>query len=338
LNWHFSSCRAVGPGLVLWASLVFGGCERSGPVSGELWGHEPPAVPTLVRSFELPEAAPRGALLSGPRGLLWITVPGALLALDPATGEVRLRAEPDALATAVPLGADAEQIYVRAGSDLVRLNAEGSVRARRPLASPGAVALDPLGRHVLVGTDVGAVIGLHPRQLRPSWAWPRLGAPATALAVSPEGDRVYLALAPAGASDGARLLQRDAQTGRVLHETDLTGTVEDLRATAAGTVLAVLRDDSGYELLALRASDRGLVTIWRRPISAAAPRVAVRLRVDDRGRRVALLKTGGDAGLVILDAGDGSVLSESADAPLDAAFGAHGALYLLYPREIRVLQ
>ena len=44
------------------------------------------------------------------------------------------------------------------------------------------------------------------------------------------------------------------------------------------------------------------------------------------------------AGLALLDARTGRVLSVTRRAPLDAAFGAEGRLYLLEPGSVRVVR
>ena len=53
---------------------------------------------------------------------------------------------------------------------------------------------------------------------------------------------------------------------------------------------------------------------------------------------MAVFGRGRGAKLALLDARTGRVLSQTKTAPLDAAFGAEGRLYLLEPRAVRVLR
>jgi hypothetical protein len=85
----------------------------------------------------------------------------------------------------------------------------------------------------------------------------------------------------------------------------------------------------------MRHEGESLRRLW-----SASPGVGdtVQLRMDPTGRRVAVLGRGRGATLAVLDAGDGRVLGQTKTAPLDAAFGVDGRLYLLERRAVRIVR
>ncbi|HEV2132575.1 MAG TPA: hypothetical protein VGR27_15780, partial [Longimicrobiaceae bacterium] len=185
------------------------------------------------------------------------------------------------------------------------------------------------------------VYGLDPRSLEPRWAWPRLGLDAEALASSPEGDRLYLALrepAGTGGAGATRVLTRDVQTGRVLAETLLPFAVRLLTTDAAGRVYALLEDNAGGAVAALQPGAVGLRVLWQRSLLSLGLAAPVELRVSPPGDRLALFTGERERGLHLLDARTGESLGRLHEGPLDAAPGADGVLYLLYQEEIRILR
>ncbi|CAN5844526.1 hypothetical protein BH23GEM7_BH23GEM7_05640 [soil metagenome] len=286
---------------------------------------------------------PGAALGVDDEGRLWVAAGDSLRVMDAASGQLLASA---AIGAAGPLHlmggqGEGEGMYLRAGERLLALDgATGEPRAEREVPATHVLTLDPRGRHVYEGMVSGTVYGLDPRTLEPRWAWPRLGRDATALASSPEGDRLYLALRePAEAGAGTtRVLTRDVQTGRVLAETPLPFSVQSLAADAAGTVYALLGDDAGGLVAALRPGGDGLRVQWQRPLLSLGLAEPAELRVAPSGDRLALFTRDRERGLQLLDARTGEPLGRLGEGPLDAASGADGVLYLLYEEEIRILR
>jgi hypothetical protein len=73
------------------------------------------------------------------------------------------------------------------------------------------------------------------------------------------------------------------------------------------------------------------VVIW-----TAAVEGVPRLRVSPTGTRVAVLAE--DEGVRLLETGSGKVVGRTDEAPRDAAFDVGGRLWVLYPREIRIIR
>jgi hypothetical protein len=323
---------------VLFVLTGAGACERVAGERAALSRSEHAETPTLVRQVPLPHsvAAP-GALSVTAGGRLWIGQPGVLIALDPLEAEPLLRAEFEPATPPRLLGYAGERYYVLIGDELLTLDETGAVRMRRGGVGASAVALDPLGRHVYLATDRGAVLGLDPRLLRPRWAWPRLGQPALGAVPSPEGDRLYLLLAP-GADEGPRVLTRDVQTGRILAELELELPLQQLQAAHSGWVYGLELDTDEARVVALQPGLGGLRVAWRRSIPGGSPNIALQLRVSPAGDRVVVFAGTSAGGLLVFDARTGRPLDGVLEPPIDAGFGHAGTLYLLFPEEIRVLQ
>lgn len=313
------------------AALV-AACEPVGAGGGELWGREHPPAPALVLRLELPRAVQAPATLHvDSAGRLWIADRAGVDGLD--TAGAPLLAEPPELAAAQLLGFSAGRLYVRAGDELITLDEAGRVRARRGGVGAGPMALDPRARHVYWATDAGAVFGLEPRLLRPLWAWPRLGRAVAALAVSPQGDRLYQALDPRP-GEPPRLLVRDVQTGRVLQELPLPAPARALAAAPGGALYALLADGDAAQVLALRPGGaEGLQIAWQQAVPLAPAAAPPRLRASPHGERLALAAPGAE--LRLLEAADGTLAARVADAPLDADYAPDGTLYVLFEGEVR---
>ncbi|HEY7768958.1 MAG TPA: hypothetical protein VIB55_12400, partial [Longimicrobium sp.] len=174
------------------------------------------------------------------------------------------------------------------------------------------------------------VVGLDAATLTPAWGWPETGTQALAVAVSPLGDRVYVSVDEA--EDGKAQVQvRDAATGRVLFRAEQASALRALAAAPDGTLFGVTEG----AVVRLRHEGQVLRRVW-----SVSPKVgdAAELRMDPTGRRVAVLGRGSGATLAVLDAGDGRVLGQTKTAPLDAAFGVDGRLYLLERRAVRIVR
>lgn len=291
------------------------------------------ALPT-DRTLPLPAPAAEGATLAADSaGLLWIGTPGRLTALDTAgrtVARVRVR------------GDSAPRLLWRSGSRLaiagVRRLAWAEVRDS--VATGGwsstafrAAARDPRGRWVVAATRRGGVMGLDPATLRPAWGWPETGGEALGVAVSPLADRVYVSVDRAADLPPA-IHVRDAGSGRVLLTAEQTDPLRGLAAGPDGTLYA----HANGVVVRLRHGAEGLRRVWQETPPVRGSGGEMELRVDPSGERVAVFGRGRGAGLALLDARTGRVLSVTRTAPLDAAFGAEGRLYLLEPGAVRVLR
>jgi hypothetical protein len=333
LKWD--SARAVRAAAITGAvALLLAACERPDN-DDHLWGHEPAATPALVRSLPLPGAFGAATLGADSSGLLWIGTGGGVRVLDPAGGAMVREIALETGAAPRLAGSLGGHFYLLTDSDLFRVDPAGTVRTQRALGG-GVAALDPLGRYLYHGTTAGTVVGLDTQQLRPRWAWTRMGAVTTALASSPEGDRLYQALAPDPASGTARLLVRDLQTGRIMHEHEVTGEVAALEVSGTGWLYAVVAGPDDAEVLCMRPTTEGLEVIWRHDVDGS-PRDGARPRLESAGRRL-IFHDGAHGKFALLDASNGHRLMEADEPPLDAAFGADGKIYLLYAGEVRVLR
>jgi hypothetical protein len=284
---------------------------------------------STLRRVPLPEPAVAGATLAvDSAGTVWVGWPGRLVALDTAGA---------ALAEVSVGGDTVPRLLWRAG-DRLALALPGRV-AIAPAAggSPGpswrgetyrAALRDPRGRWVYAVTVGGGVVGLEPDSLRPRWGWPAAGAEPAGAAVSPLGDRVYVALDTATAR-GAAIQVRDAGTGRVLLDAPRDEAPTALVAGADGALFVA----DGGSVRRLEPRLAGLEEGWSRAVGIGD---ALALRTDPTGHRVAAFSPG--ERLVLLDARTGEVLGETREAPLDAAFGPEGRLYLLEERALRVVR
>lgn len=301
------------------AAAVLGACEQAEDTLG------------TVRRVPLPDSLPNGATLavdSAPT--LWIGTPGRLMALDSAGRAVRGVQTPGTGAPRL-LGESQGRLGIAAG-DRVAVAAAGSARASGGWSSAAVrtLAADPRGAWVFAANGRGGVVGLDAATLTPAWGWPETGAPAVAVAVSPLGDRVYVSVDEAG--DGEPQVQvRDAATGRVLFRAEQDDALRALAAAPDGTLFGV----ADGKVVRLRHEGQVLRRLWS--VSPGAGDRA-ELRVDPTGRRVAVLGRGTGATLAVLDAGDGRVLGQTKTAPLDAAFGVDGRLYLLERRSVRIVR
>jgi hypothetical protein len=265
-----------------------------------------------------------------PAGRAWIGGPGRLTAFD-STGRalggmnVRLSGTPQIL------WSWPGRAYLRTGGAAAVVNAAGEQTGLRRSAAP--VAADPRGRWVYTATGNGSVLGLAPESLGARWGWPDAGSPVSALAVSPLGDRVYVALAGSERNNVQPAIQiRDALSGRLLSTFQTDGGVQALQVGRDGTLYGVL----GGSVVALRHGREGLKQLWTRELGGIGRDDPDVLRVSPDGKRVAVVARGRE--LHLLAAGDGKVLEESKRAPRDAAWDASGRLWVLGAKEIRIVR
>lgn len=305
--------------VMMMAAAVLAACERAEDTLG------------TVRRVPLPDSLPDGAILAVDSARhLWIGTPGRLMALDSAGRAVRVVQTPGTEAPRL-LGEREGRLGIAAG-ERVAVAAEGSARASGGWTSAAVrtLAADPRGAWVFAANRRGGVVGLDAATLTPAWGWPETGTQALAVAVSPLGDRVYVSVDEA--EDGKPQVQvRDAASGRVLFRAEQADALRALAVAPDGTLFGV----ANGTVVRLRHEGQVLRRLW-----SVSPRAgdAAELRVDPTGRRVAVLGRGSGATLAVLDAGDGRVLGQTKTAPLDAAFGVDGRLYLLERRAVRIVR
>ncbi len=317
-----SRVRRLVPPLAALLALA-GGCRR-------------PETVEVGTGRTLPLAAPvdsTASIAAAPGGRVWLAAGGRLALLDTARAPASVPVELGTEDAARVVGSDTAAVYLRAGSRLLAVQPDsGRVRARRGGVGAAGFAPDPRGGG-FVGTRWGGVTGLAPGSLRPLWSWPERGAAGTALAVSPLGDRVYQALG----GDAPRILVRDAQTGRILADTEAAGEVRSLDAGPDGTLYAVTGAGRRATLAALRPGPAGLDERWDVALRSLEVGDSARVVVSPAGRRVALVSREGGGTLRVLDAATGQVVSGETGV-LDAAFAADGSLLVLTPREVRIVR
>jgi hypothetical protein len=265
------------------------------------------------------------------RGRFWVGRPGEAVVLDPA-GAVVMRVPAAGEGAPELVAGTAGAHHLRAGDTLIAVSpATGERTGARAGFARVPVLADPRGRFILQGAGSGAVLGFHPSTLEPVWGWAARGARTTALAAAPEGDVVWQALA---GEDGARILERDVQTGRIFIDVEVDEPVAAMANADGGDILLALIDGPRIEVLRLRSRGGELDRVWRAGARLDGD-ADIRLAHVPGARAVAVYRPGGEDGMRLLDAGDGSLLGSVAETPLDAAFAPNGVLYLLRPGEIR---
>lgn len=225
------------------------------------------------------------------------------------------------------------RVYLRAEDTLFVYGAADTLIARGNFEN-NPVLLEPRGRALLQGARSGAVIAHHPDSLAPIWGWAALAMATTALAVSPEGDRVYQAVIADQGGD-AELLVRDFQTGRVLHAMPMTRTIVRLLVDPRGRLYALEEGAGGRSVAALQPGGGVVREVWRSEFPADLARPGGLALGDGR---VAVWGMGDEAGLRLLSAADGVVLGRSAPDALDGAFDPEGSLWVLRPGVLHRLE
>jgi hypothetical protein len=286
-------------------------------------------LPTL-RRIPVATPLPGGATLEvDSTGVPWLGLPGRLVALD-STG---------AVTAAVPTGGDTiprllwrsgDRLVLRAGNRLLLAPAAGGDPVERSALAARVVLRDPGGRWIYLVTPAGGVVGVDTADLTPRWGWPEVGGDVTGAAISPLGDRLYVAVDAGRDRGGGAWVVRDVVGGGVLLREPADPPFSPLLAAGETTLVGL----SGGEVVRFRPGLDGAERVWLRALPAARD-AAGRVRVDRSGRRVAVLGPGGR--LFLLDGADGRVIGEAPE-PLDAAFDPAGRLYLLEEGGVRVVR
>ena len=284
---------------------------------------------TLER-IPLPDTVTAGATLAlDSLNRAWIGQAGRLTAVDTA-GHVRARIPVALEGTPHLLWLGGGRIYARTAQAATVID-EKSLKPGGVRRSEAPLARDPRGRWVFTASRTGSVMGLDTASLAVRWGWPDAGSRVSALAVSPLGDRVYVALAGSGRNDVPSSIEvRDALSGRLLSAYETSGAASRLEVAPDGTLYALI----GGEVVALRHGREGLVPRWRKGFGGIGRGEPDELRVSPSGARVAVLARGRE--LRLLAAADGKVLEESKQSPRDVAWDAAGRLWVLGAREIRI--
>lgn len=267
-------------------------------------------------------------------GRFWLGRPGALEVRD-TSGATRVAATTGA-ATPSVLGWMGGRAYARLGDTVLAVSPDTNSAAARGGMGRNPLVLDVRARHLFQAARSGAVLAHDPATLAPVGGWAALGLPSTALAASPEGDRLYQGVGYGEAAP--RLLSRDLQTGRILGTASFSAPFVALAAGASGDLFGVVVEDGRGAVMALRPRRGQMEVRWRTSLDDLGLDNPSELRLGSRERRVAVLARGNEAGLRLLDAETGSVLGSAPEGMLDASFGAGDALFLLYPGEIRVVR
>ncbi|HEV7586622.1 MAG TPA: hypothetical protein VGO40_00735 [Longimicrobium sp.] len=264
-------------------------------------------------------------------GRAWVGDSARLTALDTA-GHAVARVPVGLKGAPRVLWLDSGRIFLRVpGAAGVVDGATGKPGAVRRSDAP--LVRDPRRRWVYTASRTGSVLGLDPRSLAPQWGWPDAGSAVSALAVSPLGDRVYVALAGSGRNDVPPSIEvRDALSGRLLSVYRTDAPARRLEVAPDGTLYGLV----GGDVVALRHGRAGLKPLWSRGFGGIGHAQADELRVSPSGARIAVLARGKD--LRLLAAADGKVLQESKQSPRDVAWDAAGRLWVLGAREIRIVR
>src|SRR4051812_36683827 len=214
---------------------------------------ETDTLSTLER-VPLPDSVSSAATLAlDSLGRAWVGDSARLTAVD--TGGRALARVPVALKGAPRLlWVDSGRVYLRVpGASGVVDEATGKPGPVRRSGAP--LARDPHRRWVYSASRTGSVLGLDPRSLEPRWGWPGAGSAVTALAVSPLGDRVYVALAGSDRNDVPPSIEvRDALSGRLLSVYRTEAPARRLEIAPDGTLYGLV----GGDVVALRHGRAGL--------------------------------------------------------------------------------
>jgi hypothetical protein len=309
--------------LVLGAVLLLGACRDKG--GGEL---------PVLRRIALPEqVSPDATLATDSAGRVWVGDAGRLTVLDTLGGVVARI--PVAGAPARILLMHGGRLYVSRGPrDFAVLEAAtGRVVAARRARRTAPFVVDPSARWAFTVGRWGGVLGLD-TLLNTRWGWPEAGSEAGALAISPLGDRVYLAVNGDDRGREPALQVRDAYSGRVLSTWGTPAPVRGMEAAADGRLYGW--DEDG--IFALRHAPAGLEEVWRVSMGRTDLERVDALRVSPSGARIAVIARGEGGGVRVLDTADGRVVAREGQAPPDAAWDARGRLLVLGTREVRVVR
>jgi hypothetical protein len=263
------------------------------------------------------------------RGEIWLGAEDGLLVVD-TLGGVRRRLTTPGMTPRL-LADRGERVVVSDGAlEIAVLGSTDTILARRRARRPEPVAADLAGQWVYTTHAWGSVLGLD-SLLVTRWGWPDGGARATALAVGPIGDRVYVALAE-GRSQGPQVLILEAWSGRVMGRWE-SGRAADELAFGPDPRVLYARDSEG--VVALRHVGGSLLPLWRVSLGKLGMDSIRAVRPSPDGGRLAVLGRRGDATrLAILSAVSGRDTARWNGAPPDVAWDGRGRLVAPVGREL----
>ncbi|MEX2581832.1 MAG: hypothetical protein WD766_01035 [Gemmatimonadota bacterium] len=299
---------------------------------------------TLAIERELPLADPSATMLHVDRfDRIWLAGPGVIVRIDSA-GREAVRHPLRSPAPPRWLASNADRVFFHAGARLTVLPLEPAdpepASADSVLevsqAPAAALALDPLDRFVFRTAEAGAVVAHDAVTLEPIWGWAAVGGEGSAITLSPLGDSLYEAVAPAAAE--SHLLVRDVQTGRIIRRVELPHPVHELRTGPDGSIYAVgWSAESDGSVIRLRWWDGDLTVDWRTSFGELGLTAPVRASLAPSGRLLAVLGLQHEAGLPVLDTEAGQSVGRLPGAALDVGFTRSDRLYVLRTGELQRL-
>lgn len=280
-----------------------------------------------VESIAVGEAT-LGDLLGGPTRV-WLSDWRRPIALNPDSGMAHAADIALAPGTRV-LGEVGRRLVLFAGDVVLALNPD-SVARDTLLRGVEAALLVPEAGILLQSIRRGEIVVSPLPDMKPAWGWPDIGATTTALALSPEGDRIYQAVDSGDGDQPARLLIRDRLTGRIVGGIDLDVPFRALTSTTAGDLIGVAWDGerSNASVERLGWGGGGLHKTWSAYLPAPASVEALAFAISTDGRRVAVGGGNEEAGLTLLDGETGFIIADFDTATRSAFFDERGRLYAI---------
>lgn len=273
-------------------------------------------------------------------GIFWLAAPGAILRLTPDS----LTPQRLAVAASEPpefVGRTDSIAVFRTSSSLIAASLSGeTILAERAGTHSDVAVLDVRDRYLFTTSLSGEVIIYRPETLDPIWGWAAVGSLSEAVALSPQGDRVYQAVGPSEYRESPEILVRDLQTGRILRTVEMPEIVRALVAAPSGSLYGTMWNDElgAASAFALVWEAGELDVAWRRGFGDIGIQAPATLKLSPDGDSIGILGLNEEAGIHILDVNTGDTMDRLRIEALDFAFDPAGRLYLLVPGELRRLE
>lgn len=288
-------------------------------------------------STVLPDSASATLLLQAADSL-WLGAPGRVQRVDSA-GVVHFETRLAAVGTPELLGMSGGRVYYRIDELLGSIDVSSGSKVERADIPGDLFLLDPHGRFIYSSVGAGALVAYDADTLEPLWGWAELGGPGTALAIAPQGHRLYQAIGTGGARRSPEVHVRDVQGGRILRTIELTGEAHALRVSDHGDLYGVLgRPGTGYELRAWRWEGGRLEPRWQRSLTQFGAEQPPRVEIAPSGRLLAVLAPEKEIGLHLLDVETGRSVKNGPGTAFDIEFDPADRVHLLQVGEIRRLE
>jgi len=291
---------------------------------------------TVATSVDLADVGALSILVLASDGAT-LGAPGEIVMIDTAGTAVR-RIELGSPASPRPIGDRTSRTTFRTPSTVVIAPASLAEPVVQRGDMAGELAIDPRGRYLLHSTGAGAIVIHDAATLAPISGWADVGAETSALAVSPEGDRLYQALL-FGPGVEPELFVRDLQTGRVLRRVTLPHSATRLVTGVDGAIYSLANEsDASVRLGRWSWVDGGLEQSWERTLDGFENAATISIGLSPDGRMLAVVEPQNEAGLRVIDAETGEITDRLRGPALDAAFDLQNRIYLLKPGELLRLQ